>query len=99
MVICHQAMLVKKAVASPYNLEYNLVGDLDWVINALKKSEKVRDTNVYMCRFVEGGISTQHRKASLKQRFTILQKHFGLVATLWQHVVITVRAIRRGSIN
>ena len=92
-------MLIKKEIAAPYNLDYHLVGDLDWVINALKKSKKVRDTGVYMCRFVEGGISTQHRKASLKQRFHIMKKHFGLFSTLWQHFVITINAMKRGSLN
>jgi glycosyltransferase involved in cell wall biosynthesis len=54
MVICHQAMLVKRAVAPLYNLDYALVGDLDWVINILKKTNSLRDCGQYLCRFVEG---------------------------------------------
>jgi len=99
MIICHQAMLVKRSIAPPYDLAYPLVGDLDWVIRILKKAESVRDADVYMCRFVEGGISTKHRKASLRQRFAILKKHFGLLPTLWQHFLITVRALRRGTVR
>ena len=86
MVICHQAMLVKRQMAPLYNLDYNLVGDLDWVINILKQTNSLRDCGQVMCSFVEGGTSTQHRKASLKQRFKVLTKHFGLLPTLWQHV-------------
>lgn len=97
MVIGHQAMLVRREVAPLYDLQYPLVGDLDWVINILKKTNKVRDTGVYMCRFVEGGISTKQRKASLKQRFEILKKHFGLLPTLGQHFLIVLKAIKRGS--
>lgn len=99
MVICHQAMLVKRSIAPLYDLQYNLVGDLDWVINILKKTSSVRDAGVYMCRFVEGGTSTQHRKASLKQRFEILKKHFGLLPTFWQHILIALRAVKRGSVR
>ena len=97
MVIGHQAMIVRRSIAPKYDLQYPLVGDLDWVINILKKTTKVRDTGIYLCRFVEGGISTKQRKASLKQRFEILQKHFGLFATVRQHIWIVLKAIKRGS--
>ncbi len=97
MVIGHQAMLVRRTIAPLYDLQYPLVGDLDWVINILKKTTKVRDAGIYMCRFVEGGISTQRRKASLQQRFEILVKHFGYWATLKQHAWIVLKAIKRGS--
>ena len=99
MIICHQAMLVKRTIAPKYNLNYQLVGDLDWVINILKRTQSVRDTQTYMCCFVEGGISTQHRNASLKQRFKILQAHFGLIPTVWQHFLITLKALKRGSVR
>jgi len=99
MVVGHQSMIVKRSVSPLYNTKYNLVGDLDWAINILKKSTSVRDTGVFLCRFVEGGISTQHRKASLKQRFVILKAHFGLIPTVWQHFLITLKAIKRGSMR
>ena len=99
MVICHQAMLVKRKLAPLYNLEYHLVGDLDWVIYILKQTNSLRDCGQVMCSFVEGGTSTQHRKASLKQRFHVLTKHFGLLPTLWQHVFFAVKAFKRGSVR
>ena len=99
MIVCHQAMIIKKDVAPNYDLTYHLVGDLDWAIRILKKTSSIRDTEQFLCRFVEGGTSTQHRKASLKQRFTILRKHFGLTSTIWQHVKIVGAAIRRRSIR
>lgn len=99
MIICHQAMIVKKEIAPFYDLSYNLVGDLDWVIRILKKTNSVRDTHQILCRFVEGGTSTQYRRASLKQRFAILRRHFGLFPTIWQHITILLAAIRRRSIR
>jgi glycosyltransferase involved in cell wall biosynthesis len=99
MAISHQAMLVRRSLAPKYDLSYRYVADFDWLIRVLKRSKTVRDTGIYWCRFAEGGISTQHRNASLKERFAILQKHFGLVPTLWQHVLITWKALRRGSMS
>ncbi len=99
MVIGHQAMIVKRAVSPIYDLKYPLVGDLDWVIRVLQNSKTVRDTNIQLCRFVEGGISTQNRKASLRQRFEILRKHFGWLPTVWQHLLIVFQAVKRGSLR
>lgn len=99
MAISHQSMLVKRTIAPKYDLTYRYVADFDWLIHVLKKATSVRDTGIYWCRFAEGGISTQYRKASLKERFRVLQKHFGLVTTVWQHVVITLKALKRGSIS
>lgn len=99
MAISHQAMLVRRTLAPQYDLQYRYVADFDWLIRVLKKSQTVRDTGIYWCRFAEGGISTQHRNASLKERFAILKKHFGLVPTLWQHALITLKALKRGSMS
>lgn len=99
MAISHQSMLVKRTLAPEYDLAYRYVADFDWLIRVLKKSQSVRDTNIYWCRFAEGGISTQHRNASLKERFAILKKHFGLLPTLWQHAIITWKALKRGSMS
>ena len=99
MAISHQAMLVRRTLAPTYDLQYRYVADFDWLIRVLKASKTVRDTGFYWCRFAEGGISTQHRNASLKERFRILQHHFGLVSTLWQHGIIVLKALKRGSIR
>lgn len=99
MAISHQSMLVRRTLSPEYDLTYRYVADFDWLIRVLKKSQSVRDTGTYWCRFAEGGISTQHRNASLKERFTILQKHFGLLPTLWQHALITLKALKRGSMS
>lgn len=99
MIICHQAMIIKRSVTVLYDLEYPLVGDLDWSIRVLKNSKKVKDTNTYLCRFLEGGISAQTRSTSLKERFRILVKHFGLASTLSEHVKIVFQALRRGRIG
>ncbi|MCC5945706.1 MAG: glycosyltransferase [Bernardetiaceae bacterium] len=87
MIICHQAMIVRRALAAEYNLSYRLAGDIDWAIRTMKKVKKTRDTQLALCCFQRGGISSKQKKASLKERFHILHEHFGLAATLWQHLI------------
>jgi glycosyltransferase involved in cell wall biosynthesis len=99
MIICHQAMLVHRRVWVDYDMTYPLVGDLDWTIRLMKQVKSVRYSNTVFCSFLTGGISAQTRKKSLKERFVILKKHFGLIPTLWEHVRIVFLALKRGSIG
>jgi glycosyltransferase involved in cell wall biosynthesis len=99
MIICHQAMLPHRRIWEEYRYEeYKLVADLDWTIRILKKAKTYRDTGITLCSFLKGGISAKHRKASWKERFAILKKHFGLIPTLWEHLIIVGQAIRRGNV-
>ncbi len=100
MVICHQAMFPHRRIWEKYRFEkYPLVADLDWTIRILKKAKTYRDSNVYFCTFLKGGISTKQRKASWKERFSILKEHFGFLPTLYEHVLIGFQAIRRGRLG
>lgn len=99
MIICHQAMLVNRRVWVDYDMDYPLVGDLDWTIRLMKKVKTIRYSNTIFCTFLTGGISAQTRKKSLKERFIILKKHFGLMPTLWEHLRIVFLALKRGSIG
>lgn len=97
MVICHQAMLVRREIAPLYDLDFRLAGDIDWSIRLFKEIEKrkntkeevrVRQTEIDIAHFLAGGISTSQKKKSLKERFKIFQKHIGFIGAVWQHFVI-----------
>ncbi len=92
MVVSHQAFLPKLSIVKPY-IKDNLAADIDWVIHALKQSKK----NVYIplifADYEVGGLSKQHHKRSLKDRYVILRKHYGLLPNLWNHTWIIGRAI------
>lgn len=99
MIVCHQAMLPHRRIWEEYRYEkFRLVADLDWTIRILKKAKTYRNTDLILCSFLKGGISAKHRKASWKERFTILKEHFGLLPTLWEHLRIVGQAIRRGNV-
>jgi glycosyltransferase involved in cell wall biosynthesis len=40
MYVCHQAIYIKRSLTTPYDLQYKLSSDIDWVIRATKKSRK-----------------------------------------------------------
>ncbi len=100
MVICHQAMFPHRRIWEEHRFEkYPLVADLDWSIRILKNARTVRDSEVTFCSYLRGGISAKHRKASWRERFSILQEHFGLLPTLWEHALILGQAIKRRSVG
>lgn len=100
MIICHQAMLIHRRVWCPYRHElYPLVADLDWIIRVMQKVKKVKDTELQLCGFLEGGISARNRRRSLLERFKILRQHFGILPTLLEHVYIVFQSIKRGNMG
>lgn len=91
MVVCHQSILVRKVIAPPYELAYPYSSDIDWVIKVLQKAQTVCNTNLILSKFQAGGISARKRRASWKDRFLILRKHFGILPTLGVHIIFALR--------
>jgi len=90
MLVCHQSIFVRKRIASDY-LNNNLSADIDWVINALKKSRNTVYSGFTVSNFMLGGISKQNHWTSLKDRFKVLKRHYGLFNTLIAHLNIVIR--------
>lgn len=91
MSISHQAIYVKRSIAGTYNPNYQLSADIDWIICAAKKADKIVNTHLYVAKYLVGGMSkTRHRK-SLTERFHIMRKHYGLTQTIGNHFVIAIR--------
>lgn len=88
MSICHQAIYVKRSIAEPYDLQYKLSADIDWVIRAAKKADKIVNVNQYVAKYLVGGMSQQRHKQSLQERFQIFKKHYGTLPNLINHGVI-----------
>lgn len=93
MVVCHQSVIVKRSLAEPYDLKYKVAGDYEWLLRVLKKSKKNYYTGFYLCRFLEGGINKKQIFKALKERFVVMENHFGLFSTLLRHFVIGWRFI------
>ncbi len=60
MVVSHQAIIIKKKLVNYYNLDYKVVSDHDWIINALKKSNNIKNTNLLISKYLLGGFSNKN---------------------------------------
>lgn len=91
LVVCHQSVLVRRTMAPSYNLDYKLTADYDWMCRVLEISRKNIYVDDYLSKFQTAGLSSKRRKQSLKERFVIMKRHFGLFPTLWSHLCILVK--------
>jgi len=94
MLVCHQAILVKRELADLYDLNYSHSADFDWIVKALKKTEKIKNTGLVLASFLDGGHSKQNIRASLKERFHSMSRHYGFIPTLLRHIPIAFRFFR-----
>lgn len=91
MKVCHQAFLARRSLAPDYPLN-NLSADLDWEIRCLKAAKQIQFLPFVLCNYLVGGLSVQHHRRSLTDRFRVLVTHFGLLKTVINHGRIMVRA-------
>jgi len=91
MVVCHQSLVVKRAMAPQYNLEYRFSADIDWAIRASKSAGSIHNSRLVLSRFMEGGLTDHNIQAGLKERFRIMRKYYGLVPTVLRHFLFGVR--------
>jgi glycosyltransferase involved in cell wall biosynthesis len=88
MSISHQAIYIKRSLAQPYNLKYELSADIDWILRAAKKARLIQNVNRYVAKYLVGGMSKTKHRQSLMERFAIMREHYGLLPTLYNHAVI-----------
>lgn len=93
MNICHQAIYIKRSITEPYDLNYKLCADIDWVIRCAKKANKSVNAHQYVARYLVGGMSKQKHKESLKERFAIFKHYYGAIPNLFNHGIIALKAI------
>ena len=91
MNVSHQAIYIRRSLTTPYDLRYRLSADIDWVIRAAKTARTTVNTKRIVAKYLVGGMSKQRHWQSLKERFLIFTKHYGLVANVINHVVIAFR--------
>lgn len=91
MLVCHQAFFVKRALSEPYNLNYRFSADFDWCIRMMKKARTLHNTHLTVIDYLEEGMTTRNHKASLKERFRIMAKHYGWISTIAHHVWFVLR--------
>lgn len=86
MLVCHQAFIVRRAIAPKYNLRYRFSSDVDWCIRCLKVAKECIFIPRPIALYLNEGATTANHRASLIERFEVMTEHYGLFATLWRHL-------------
>ncbi len=101
MLVCHQAFYARTdiAKANRYDESLKLSGDVDWCIRVMKEAEEkglaLHNTHMVLADYLKEGLSTHHHRASLKERFMVMRRHYGLLTTLCWHCWFLLRALAR----
>ena len=97
MLVCHQAFYAKRSIVPAYDLSYRFSADFDWCVRIMKKAATMSmplvNSHLTLADYLSEGMTTANHKASLKERFAIMRKHYGLFTTLVQHAWFFIRAL------
>ena len=93
MLVCHQAFFAKRSLAEPYDLQYRFSSDFDWCIRIMKKARTLHNTRLTIIDYLDEGMTTRNRKASLRERFHIMVRHYGWLSTVAHHSWFLLRAV------
>lgn len=91
MSISHQAIYIKVGLLGPFDRRYKLSADIDWIIRAAKKAYSIVNTHMYVAKYLVGGMSKNKHMSSLTERFIIMRRYYGLLPTLFNHVIIAFK--------
>ncbi|MBW4890545.1 glycosyltransferase [Mucilaginibacter sp. HMF5004] len=91
MSISHQAIYIKVGLLGPFDKRYKLSADIDWIIRAAQKAYKIINVHAFVAKYQVGGMSKNKHLQSLTERFLIMCRYYGIVPTLFYHVVIFFR--------
>lgn len=98
MVVSHQAIIIKKEIVSNYNLEYTVVSDHDWIVSALKRANKIKNTQITISKYLLGGFSDKQFYKAWKEKLTIILKQYGKLAYLL-NILLFIKAIFKKNIK
>lgn len=99
MLVCHQAFYARTDLAKkvPYQLKYRYSADVDWCIRVMKMAQKqglpLCNVQTVVANYLDGGMTEKNHKASLKERFRVMESHYGYLPTLIMHAWFAVRSV------
>lgn len=88
MNVSHQAIYIRRSIIVPYDLTYKYSSDIDWIIKAAKKASSIVNVNRYVAKYLVGGMSKKKHRESLKERFKIFSKYYGVLPNMLNHIII-----------
>jgi glycosyltransferase involved in cell wall biosynthesis len=101
MLVCHQAFYARTDLAKnlQFDTRYRFSADVDWCIRIMHEAERaglaLSNTGIVVANYTEEGATTQNHQASLRERFDVMRRHYGLLSTVLMHAWFVVRAFLR----
>lgn len=97
MLVCHQAFMVKRVLAPKYDTAYRFSADYDWTVRCISRTAPNRCRNLHCVAidYLDAGMTEKNKRASLRERFDIMRRHYGLTTTIGRHISFIPRAIAR----
>ena len=98
MLVCHQAFYARTDIAknTQYDTRYRFSADVDWCIRIMRETERMGltlcNTKMVVANYTEEGATTQNHSESLKERFHVMRRNYGLLTTLVMHACFFIRA-------
>ena len=93
MLVCHQAFFARRDLVEPYDLRYRFSADFDWCIRVMKKARTLHNTHLVVIDYLDEGLTTANRRASLLERFRIMARHYGWFSTVAHHAWFVLRLV------
>jgi len=95
-VVSHQSFIPKTSLCKPFDLKFECSSDIDWMLNIVSTCNSIRNVNLPVSKYLQGGISDTQLSKCWKERFVILIKHFGIFKTIISHISFVIRFIKIG---
>lgn len=101
MLVCHQAFYARTDIAKnlQFDTRYRFSADVDWCIRVMREAERMslplQNIGIVVANYLEEGATTKNHQASLRERYLVMQRHYGVVQTFLLHCWFVVRAVIR----
>lgn len=101
MLVCHQAFYALTDIArhTTYDTRFRHSADVDWCIRVMREGERrgLPNCNCHavLALFLAGGDSDTNHRDSLRERFKVMSRHYGIIPTTLMHLWFALRAALR----
>lgn len=93
MLVCHQSFIARRSLTQPYDERYRYSADFDWCVRCMKQAATLHNTHLILSDYLSEGLTTANRKASLKERFAIMRRYYGLPVVTAMHGWFLLRTV------
>lgn len=91
MLVSHQSFIARRETAPLFDTDYRYSADVDWCIKCLKQAMVISNTHLILSKYLDEGLTTANRKASLRERYDIMCKYYGKLPTMIRHIWFGIR--------